>query len=62
MTRNIRFKALALAFAVMAVTASPVNAQVKAHNPGNVFKGAVSCYLFQWITGQSTESAYNACG
>jgi hypothetical protein len=39
-----------------------VNAQVKAHNPGNVFKGAVSCYLFQWITGQSTESAYNACG
>jgi hypothetical protein len=46
----------------MAATATPVHAQVKASNPGNVFKGATSCYFFQWITGQSTESAYNACG
>jgi len=62
MTSNKRFTGLALALVVMAATATPVHAQVRASNPGNVFKGSALCYFQQWITGQSTESAYNACG
>jgi hypothetical protein len=61
MTRKKRASAFALALAVMAITATPVNAQVRAQSPGNVFKGAVSRYFFQWITGQSPESTYNPC-
>ena len=62
MTSNKRFTAIAMALALMAATATPVHAQVKASNPGNVFKGGVGCYLWQYVTGQSPQSAYNACG
>ena len=62
MAHSKRFAALSLALAVMAATAAPVHAQVRASNPGNVFKGSTTCYFFQWITGQSPASAYNACG
>lgn len=66
MTRNNRVSAFALALAVMAVTATPVNAQVPAANPGAVWGKSKTartlCYVYQWATGQSTTSAYNACG
>ena len=66
MTRNKRLSAFALALALMAVTATPVNAQVPAANPGSAWgkdkTARTLCYFAQWATGQSTTSAYNACG
>lgn len=52
MARIKRSAALALALAVMAATAAPVHAKIST---------STKCYFIMWITGESTQSAYDAC-